>query len=364
MADKAGSDTEPNDDLRGDLMRAMQESASAADQTQADPQETQADDGEQGDAAERQRARDDAGRFAKEKRERETLRLKDKPAPAKGAEIAENAETKADPAKPETKAEEGPAPPAHWKGNPKLNWGRLPPEVRTALKADYDSMSAKSQTYEPIVQVLNGSRDMLMREGGGSLENGVSKLLGLSDWAWREPVQFVQEFIRQRGLNPAQLFGQAQGAYQAQQAQPQPAPEYEALRKQVEALASNQTRAVQTSLLAQIDAFANDPAHIFFNDVSDDMEMQLKANPSLGLQGAYDRAVWANPATRAQLMAQQSAGSSASNPQAVEAARRAKATNLNGSPVPGASAERGNENEDLRATLERAYRDSMGGQRI
>lgn len=47
----------------------------------------------------------------------------------------------------------------------------------------------------------------------------------------------------------------------------------------------------------EVDAFASDPAHAYFDDVADDIIVYVHAGASL--QDAYEKAVWANPVTRA-----------------------------------------------------------------
>lgn len=47
----------------------------------------------------------------------------------------------------------------------------------------------------------------------------------------------------------------------------------------------------------EVEAFASDPAHPYFDEVSDDITIYIGAGMSL--QDAYERAVWANPVTRA-----------------------------------------------------------------
>lgn len=47
----------------------------------------------------------------------------------------------------------------------------------------------------------------------------------------------------------------------------------------------------------EVEAFAADPAHPFFDELSDDIAAILKTGASLA--EAYEKAVWANPVTRA-----------------------------------------------------------------
>jgi hypothetical protein len=49
----------------------------------------------------------------------------------------------------------------------------------------------------------------------------------------------------------------------------------------------------------EVETFANDPANAHFDEVADDIAALMKAYPNLSLKDAYDKAVWANPVTRA-----------------------------------------------------------------
>ncbi len=54
----------------------------------------------------------------------------------------------------------------------------------------------------------------------------------------------------------------------------------------------------------EVAAFAaDDKAHPYFNEIVDDITILLQANQKLSLQEAYEKAVWANPVTRAKEVA-------------------------------------------------------------
>ena len=54
---------------------------------------------------------------------------------------------------------------------------------------------------------------------------------------------------------------------------------------------------------SEVDKFASDPAHAYFDEVSDHIARLIKADPGLSLADAYEQAVWANPVTREKEMA-------------------------------------------------------------
>ena len=52
----------------------------------------------------------------------------------------------------------------------------------------------------------------------------------------------------------------------------------------------------QTRVANEVEVFASDPAHTYFDEVADDIVAMIRSGASL--QEAYDKAVWANPVTR------------------------------------------------------------------
>ena len=228
------------------------------------------------------------------------------------------------------------------------------------------------EAAEPIMRTLEPARELLMREGG-SVEGGVQKLIQISDWAARQPEEFLVTFARQRGLNFPALA--AKLGFQVVQAAPNGAPQPIAAQppaiphevsQRIAQLEQTLRGQQDAGIQSQIQAFVDDPAHPYVADVQNEMiahiEAQKRAGMRPNLKEAYDRAVWANPATRAQLLSQQQPQGKP-DPQAVEAARAAKGASLNGSPVPSAGTA-GSKDEDLRSTIARQVYASVGGQRI
>lgn len=73
----------------------------------------------------------------------------------------------------------------------------------------------------------------------------------------------------------------------------------------------------EDSLNSEIDGFRQDPANKYFEHVAGDMAGLLQAGIATNLKDAYERAIYANPTVRTQLLAEQQAQS--------EAARKAEA---------------------------------------
>lgn len=115
-------------------------------------------------------------------------------------------------------------------------------------------------------------------------------------------------------------------------------PQVADLQKQVAELNSKlihreirETDSIRTTLQNEIDTFAADPAHIYFDEVANDIAQLLKAGAPT-LKDAYERAVWANPQTRAKeqarLQAETDQARQADAKKKAEDARKAAGANV------------------------------------
>lgn len=107
-----------------------------------------------------------------------------------------------------------------------------------------------------------------------------------------------------------------------------------------------------------VDKFASDPKHSYFDEVSDDIATMIRAG--YDLETAYEKAVWANPVTRQkEVLRLQQENEKASNEkrkQEVEAAKKAASTNIRGrdsSRTP--TGPKGSIDDTLRETLDAIY---------
>ncbi len=89
-----------------------------------------------------------------------------------------------------------------------------------------------------------------------------------------------------------------------------------------------------------MDAFASDPAHPYFGEVSEDMLVFLRSG--MKLDAAYEKAVWGNPVTRAKEIARTAAEATTKAEterlEKVRKAREASGANLISSARPGRAA--------------------------
>lgn len=191
----------------------------------------------------------------------------------------------------------------------KGKWNDLPPEVREEIvKRDrevhqqftrFDEERNFGKAIKTVVQPYEG----LIRSLGAEPAQAIDYLLK-GDAALRtgSPEQKRAMFMKL-----AQDYGvQIDGIADAPQPQLQGDPRVENLQQQMDRLlreqndASNRAReSEQAEIASSIETFAADPAHAYFEQVKPEMAVLLQNGLAGDMQEAYDKAVWANPDTRA-----------------------------------------------------------------
>lgn len=224
------------------------------------------------------------------------------------------AETEATPveaeAAQETSAETAPAPekkaaPESWGAEKAALWDGLAPEVQEQflrreeqMKAGFDKIKGDYEFGRSLRDVYAPYRPLL--EAAGVNEAQATQYLleahrVLSTSGPAQKAAYFQTLAKQYGVDL--------GAEPADSAAPL---ELRSLQEQVQMLQSTITTREQASLreaqqkvTKEVEAFAGDPANAYFDEVANDIAVILKGSPGISLKEAYDKAVWANPTTRA-----------------------------------------------------------------
>lgn len=267
--------------------------------------------------------RDPDGKFAA--KEDEAVVAQDAPAEIR-ADPGTDAETEAAPQALEA--------PASWTAAAKEVWPTLAPEVQAeVLRREGDwqrtdgERAEKIKRYESIDAALEPVRKNLELNGVEPAQY-VRQLAAADQYLRTNPHEALQWLAKQYNIDLAQMNAEpaevdpytAPLVNEINQLKSQQAQFFEAQRQQ-EIARRNQ----------EIEAFAQDKP--LFDEVVDDMARLAQANLGLDLPALYERAVWANPTTRAKLIAEQTA--EAERKRAEEAAERSAkakrigATNLN-----------------------------------
>lgn len=340
-----------DDDLSNDIAAAISASTEppAVKPGDAPPAEADSTPPPVEKASAGERARDEQGRFAPSK---ETA----KPA-------APDEKTMANPETGEAQPKVSQLnPPANWKGNAKLAWQNLAPEVQQAINEEYGGFTKAESELKEFREAV-GERAQTLAAQYGTTANGLKAILAGADMLNRDPVGFVRWLVKERGLNLATISGQGEPP-NGQQPQGEPSNPLEAevrqLRSQLQNLVQQQTQAAQTPIHAEINRFAADPAHPYYKDVEQHMIAlipTIQGSPSERLQKAYEMATWANPDIRASLQQAERQKEIAANAAKVAAAKSAQVS-ISGSPR-GAKAPDDDPDTDLegliRRNVERAF---------
>lgn len=193
----------------------------------------------------------------------------------------------------------------------------------------FEQFRGKAQFGEAMERAIAPYAGILQQYGVGA-DVAVQRLFGaevaLRNGTPEQKVQMLTQIARDYGID----LGQAQ---EVAAQMPQPNPEVYELRSQLTQMQQwiaqqNQAREWQEreSLNSEITKFASDPAHTHFEEVRNEMAGLLQAGLAPDLKTAYEMAIYANPAVRARVLAEQQAKEQAQrNAVASQKAKEARA---------------------------------------
>lgn len=253
------------------------------------------------------------------------------------------------------------APPKDWKGAGKVDWKRLPKAIQQEISQEFSRSTETHAKLQKLEGAIGVDRSQQLSATYGSVEQGLQNLFAISDMATKNPQGFLLWFAQQRGINLEQMFqsGQQQPGQPAPAQQPDPiAQRMSQLETMIQGFMQQSQQASQAPVLSEIDRFASDPAHPYWNDVQDDIKALLQggrvqgSSPSEKLQNAYDMAVWAHPEIRKTLIESQRQTFVSQQANVADKALSASSS-ISGSPA-GANIATQEPNETLEQTIIRA----------
>jgi hypothetical protein len=166
------------------------------------------------------------------------------------------------------------------------------------------AIRAKAEV-DPIEQVLAPHRQKWAMQGIAP-EKVVSNYLAVEDALSTNFERALPDLIRMFGRDPVAVArailgpqAQAEGTQGAQGYDPR----VDQLIQQQQAWLAQQQEERERSAMTEIEKFARAPENVYFEDVRRDMAWMMQNIPDISMREAYDRAVWANPTTRAAMMA-------------------------------------------------------------
>lgn len=235
---------------------------------------------------------------------------------------------------PQAKEGEGATPPAAgalqapktWRPEAAAKFATLPPEVQQEIlkreedifkglesyKADASIGKALKGVVQPYMHIFQAQGVDPIQQVSGLMRAHVALATGTPE----QKQQFFQQLAEEYGVD---LGVEA----------PYVDPQVASLQKQLSDLQSrlngweqHEANEARNKLQAEIDSFASDPAHQYFDEVANDIAGLLRSGAAKDLKDAYDKAIWANPITRAKEQARLTAEAEAKAK--AEAAERAK----------------------------------------
>lgn len=259
-------------------------------------------------------------------------------------------------------------PPAGWTAAEKAEFQKLSPAIQAAVSRREQEVhrgaqqwSEQRQRYETVLAPVAQAA----RAHGLTTEDGLNRLLSAQNMLERDPVNALRTLAQSYGVDLAQLAGQPAAEGSAQNS-----PDIAAIVDQrvaamlgpIQQRFHSEDQRQQQSTLGLIHQFATEPGHDHY-DLLEPMMLSVlptvqqdmpNATPKEWLQEAYDRAAYANPATRATLLAGREAA--ADQKRIADAKARADKARRAGSSVTGATngAAQEGPKDSLRAEIEAA----------
>lgn len=269
------------------------------------------------------------------------------------------------------------------------------PEAPPAVPPELQRLGLRKEEAEAFQQAPKALQDAFLRRSE-EMHRGLEQFrhkAQAGDEIMQAAAPFAQT-LQQFGITPAQAFTKLMHAEtqlrhgtqeqktqmllklatdygidlgQAQQyaaSQPYADPQVSQLQTQLQQMQSwiqqqNQQREWQErqTLNSEIQRFAQDPSHIHFEQVKNDMAALLQAGIASDLKDAYERAIYANPQTRDQVLAKQQADlqakAKAEAAQKAQAAKQAAAVNLSRRGVAPVAKPIGSMEDTIRETAQR-----------
>jgi len=250
-------------------------------------------------------------------------------------------------------------------------FAKLPPEMQTSVARTFDSLAereARTRGLEQVDSLLAPRREAWALNGMTEAQ-ALNQLLALSEFATRDPQEFVKYFASQNQIDLEALVWDDEPVdpqYKALQ------DELSTVKGQLEGFSTAQQQANHNALVNGVISFAKQvssdgtllrPHMDALGDrILPYIEVVRATKPALSfgelMQEAYDMACWGTPEIRSQLTASQSAAQDAnrikeSQEKAVRA-RNAGASVAPGVPAANTNTKTGDTNKSVRDTVRAA----------
>lgn len=283
------------------------------------------------------------------------------------APVAAEGETEA--TDPAATTEEAPAPvgaPKTWRKEALAAWETLPQVVKDEVAKREEDMFRGLESYKEKANIGDNFFKAVAPHIGHLQAAGVNpydEVNGLLEYSkimrfgtQQDKMGLLSSIAQEYGIDLLDLA-------EATPALPYIDPAIKALQSEVNALKSGRQQEssqreieIQTQVRnenqAKIDAFKADPKHEHFSALESEMAVYIKSGVCKTLDEAYEKALWANPLTRAKEQERQATLTKAQSDARIKAAQAAKAANIQTNARPGsATAPQGSMDDTIAETL-------------
>ena len=220
--------------------------------------------------------------------------------------------------------------PSSWSKEQHDNWSKIPKEAQEYVelreKQMLDGIEQYKQGYQQAIEmhkVLEPFLDNIQRNGLNETEavhNLFSYQLALTEGSPESRQNAFVQLGQSLGIIPVD------GATQTDNRTRELQQRLERIERQEQQRSQQSQQQIFNRVEKEVSDFAADSKNEYFDEVADDVVILLQSG--LDLQAAYDRAVWANPITRAKELSKSAQQQTAKKKEAARAAKRASSTNI------------------------------------
>lgn len=197
--------------------------------------------------------------------------------------------------------------PMGWKGDAKVEWNRLPKHVREGINEDYARFNEATQRLQAFDQVLTPQRRQQLQMAYGNEVQGLNQILATVEYSNSNPLDFIKWYANSRGIDLSRLVASPQQGQETAYVDPALGELQSQVKGLQQLLLTQQQQQVtnwQSQRANELNTFLADSVnHPYANDVFDDMMALISTKRASDLKDAYDKAVYANPSTRAKVLA-------------------------------------------------------------
>ena len=257
--------------------------------------------------------------------------------------------------------------PSSWKKDHETTWKGIPEPVRAEIhRREQDFLSGLKEYKEPAAFGKALAADLLphldtFRRLNTTPQNVVREVMG----TWSTLVNGTPDQKRQALLQVANTYGiqfPAGAAPSPQNGAQPPASgvdfspvlqRVETLEQSLQAQRAESARLEQERMDAEIGQFGKDPKHEHFEAVRQEMGRLIQAGSATTLEDAYNKAIWAQPETRAKLLEKETQERSKRLADEAAAARKAALANVTRRGTPPTVQKPGSMDDTIRSEYRR-----------